>query len=67
MESFEASLSKWKDTWEEMVPGTRAGVRLYLSELVEMVSPALQSQSWRVKAQGAAAIATITENMGKHY
>lgn len=57
-------MSKWKETWEEMVPGTLAGVRLHLPELVEMVCPALQGQSWAVKRQGAAAIATITETLG---
>ena len=64
-ESLEVVTSKWKETWDEIVPGTQAGVRLHLPELVGVVCPALQSQSWLVKAQGAAAIATITENMSE--
>ncbi len=49
------------------MPGTSAGVRVHLAELVDIVCPALQSRSWPVKAQAAAAIATITENMGKGF
>lgn len=48
-----------------MVPGTHAGVRLHLPELVEEVCPALSSQSWAIKRQGAAAVATITETLGE--
>ena len=55
----------WEDTWGELVPGTESGIRLYLSELMEIVCPALEAQSWPIKAQGAAAIATIAEKMGK--
>lgn len=62
---LKAAVSKWEETWEEMVPGTLAGVKLHLPELVEVVCPALLSQSWAVKGQGAAAIATITETMGE--
>lgn len=58
-------MSKWKETWEEMVPGTQAGVRLHLAELVEMARTSLSSQSWSVKRQGAAAVATITETLGE--
>ena len=64
-EAFEALVSKWKEAWEEVVPGTAAGVRVHLAELVDVVCPALQSRSWPVKAQAAAAIATITKNMGE--
>ena len=65
VEAFEAIISKWKTCWEEMVPGTTAGVRLHLPELVGVVCPSLLSSSWAVKRQAAASIATITETMGK--
>ena len=58
-------MSKWKDTWEELVPGTQAGVRLHLTELMDVVCPSLGSQSWSIKRQAAAAVATITETLGK--
>ena len=65
IERFEAVVAKWKATWEELVPSTSAAVKLNLQELVEMVCFALQSQSWAVKKQGAAAIATIADTMGQ--
>ena len=58
-------MKMWEDTWGELVPGTESGIRLYLSELMEIVCPALEAQSWPIKAQGAAAIATIAEKMGE--
>ena len=45
--------------------GTESGIRLYLGELVGVVIPALSAQSWHIKAQGAAALATIAEKMGE--
>ena len=61
----EADIKVWKETWSELVPSTEAGIRLHLPELVAAVCPALESQSWAIKAQGASAIATITEKMSK--
>ena len=61
----EADIKLWKETWNELVPSTEAGIRLHLPELVDMVCPALEAQSWAIKAQGASAIATITEKMSE--
>ena len=61
----EADIRLWKETWDELVPSTEAGIRLHLSELVAAVCPALESQSWAIKAQGASAIATVTEKMSE--
>ncbi len=64
-ESFKAIISKWRASWDDITPSMQAGVRVHFTSLIEIVCPALQSQSWLVKTQGAAAIATITESMGK--
>ena len=61
----EADIKLWKETWNELVPSTESGIRLHLPEFVAMVCPALEAQSWDIKAQGASAIATITEKMSK--
>ena len=47
------------------MPSTEAGIRLHLPELVDLACPALEAQSWAIKAQGASAIATITEKMSE--
>ena len=40
-------------------PGSFGGIRLYMTELITITQKALQSQSWKIKAQGAAAMATV--------
>ncbi|TRZ18499.1 hypothetical protein HGM15179_008603 [Zosterops borbonicus] len=54
----------WTEVWQENVPGTQGGIRLYLQELIAITQKALQSQSWKMKAQGAAAMASIAKQTG---
>ncbi|NXR56874.1 ECM29 protein, partial [Hippolais icterina] len=54
----------WTEVWQENVPGTQGGIRLYLQELISITQKALQSQSWKMKAQGAAAMASIAKQTG---
>uniref|UniRef100_A0A671ME43 Proteasome-associated protein ECM29 homolog n=1 Tax=Sinocyclocheilus anshuiensis TaxID=1608454 RepID=A0A671ME43_9TELE len=58
-ESAEANL--WSEVWQEHVPGSFVGIRLYMTELIAITQRALQSQSWKMKAQGASAMATIAK------
>ena len=44
-----------------MIPGSFGGIRLYMTELIAITQKALQSQSWKMKAQGAAAMATVAK------
>lgn len=41
--------------------GSFGGIRLYMTELIAITQTALQSQSWKMKAQGAAAMATVAK------
>lgn len=41
--------------------GTHGGIRLYMPELIAITQKALQSQSWKMKAQGAAAMASLAK------
>ncbi len=61
-----AIVKLWEETWLDLVPSTKTGVKLYLSDLLDIACSALQAQLWRVKALGASSIATITESMGKY-
>uniref|UniRef100_A0A6J0TI89 Proteasome adapter and scaffold protein ECM29 isoform X1 n=2 Tax=Pogona vitticeps TaxID=103695 RepID=A0A6J0TI89_9SAUR len=54
----------WTEVWQENVPGTYGGIRLYMEELIAITQKALQSQSWKMKAQGAAAMASIAKQTG---
>ncbi|XP_027139117.1 proteasome adapter and scaffold protein ECM29 isoform X2 [Larimichthys crocea] len=58
-ESHDATL--WAEVWQENVPGSFGGIRLYMKELIAITQKALQSQSWKMKAQGAAAMATVAK------
>uniref|UniRef100_A0AAY4AG20 Ecm29 proteasome adaptor and scaffold n=1 Tax=Denticeps clupeoides TaxID=299321 RepID=A0AAY4AG20_9TELE len=58
-ERSDASL--WEEVWQEHVPGSFGGIRLYMTELIAITQKALQSQSWKMKAQGAAAMATVAK------
>ncbi|XP_043971020.1 proteasome adapter and scaffold protein ECM29 [Gambusia affinis] len=58
-ESHDATL--WSEVWQENVPGSFGGIRLYMTELITVTQKALQSQSWKMKAQGAAAMATVAK------
>ncbi|KAM8773100.1 proteasome adapter and scaffold protein ECM29 [Acanthopagrus schlegelii] len=58
-ESHDATL--WGEVWQENVPGSFGGIRLYMTELIALTQTALQSQSWKMKAQGAAAMATVAK------
>ncbi|XP_064200970.1 proteasome adapter and scaffold protein ECM29 [Anguilla rostrata] len=53
--------SLWAEVWQENVPGSFGGIRLYMTELIAITQKALQSQSWKMKAQGAAAMASIAK------
>ncbi|KAM3848880.1 proteasome adapter and scaffold protein ECM29 isoform 2-T2 [Vipera latastei] len=54
----------WSEVWQENVPGTYGGLRLYMEELITVTQKALQSPSWKMKAQGAAAMASIAKQTG---
>ncbi|KAI8774268.1 proteasome-associated protein ECM29 [Biomphalaria glabrata] len=56
--------SDWSDVWNEITPGTEAGIRLYLPEIVALLSSSIQSQAWSVKAQSARAMATVAQKLG---
>ncbi len=44
-----------------LILGSFGGIRLYMTELIAITQKALQSQSWKMKAQGAAAMATVAK------
>ena len=46
--------------------GTEGGIKLYLSEIVQLLQETLQSQSWTTKAQAAAAMSTVADKLGSN-
>lgn len=41
----------WEEVWNEITPGTEAGIRQHLVEIVALLDKALESPSWNMKAQ----------------
>ena len=56
-------LEVWDEVWTDGTPGTESGIRLYLREIVSLLSTALESQQWKMKAQAARAMGTIGSKM----
>ena len=56
-------LEVWDEVWLEGTPGTEAGIRLYLTEIMELLPLALTSQQWPVKAQAARAMGTVATKL----
>merc|ERR1719509_653959 len=57
-------LEVWQEVWSEGTPGSEGGIRLYLSELMELLPVALDSAQWSVKAQAARAMGTVVTKLG---
>ena len=56
-------LEVWDEVWTDGTPGTESGIRLYLKEIVSLLSTALESQQWKMKSQAARAMGTIGSKM----
>lgn len=61
----EPDMNIWDDVWFEITPGTESGIRLYLTEITEILSNCLESQMWNTKAQAATAIGSVAKKLGK--
>ncbi|TRY72263.1 hypothetical protein TCAL_11939 [Tigriopus californicus] len=60
----EELLQIFEEVWLDCTPGTEAGIRIYLKEIMSILSLAIESQQWKVKAQTARAISTIAKKLG---
>lgn len=60
------SFSLWEEVWLEITPGTEAGIRLYLTEIVDLLQETLKSQSWSTKVQAARALSTVADKQGSN-
>ncbi|XP_062509489.1 proteasome adapter and scaffold protein ECM29-like [Corticium candelabrum] len=54
----------WSEVWDDATPGTEGGLRLYLDDILSLVCPLLESQSWQTKSQAARAMETVAEKFG---
>lgn len=59
-------LEVWQEVWSDTTPGTEAGTRLYLPEIVGLLGVALDSPQWKVKAQAARAMGSVGSTLGSN-
>ncbi|XP_062591295.1 proteasome adapter and scaffold protein ECM29-like [Saccostrea cucullata] len=62
-EKTEKKTSVWEEVWLDATPGTEAGLRLYLEEIVSLLGDTITSQSWSTKAQAAAAMSSVASTL----
>ncbi len=60
----DAVLEIWEEVWSDNTPGTEGGIRLYLKEIVALLSAAAESQSWKLKAQACRAMGAAASKLG---
>ncbi|XP_076278491.1 proteasome adapter and scaffold protein ECM29 [Lasioglossum baleicum] len=60
----ENMVNLWTDLWNEITPGTEAGIMQNLETITELLQSSLESQSWTAKAQAANAVDTLAQKLG---
>jgi len=58
-------LDVWEEVWLDGTPGSEGGIRIYQSEIMELLPQGLGSNQWPVKAQAARAIGTVATKLGE--
>ncbi|XP_029040341.2 proteasome adapter and scaffold protein ECM29 isoform X1 [Osmia bicornis bicornis] len=54
----------WTDVWNEITPGTEAGIRQNVESITNILRSSLESASWHTKAQAANAVNTLAQKLG---
>ena len=60
----ESTVELWTDFWNEITPGTEAGIMQNLPAITNILQTTLKSASWTTKVQAANAVHTIALKSG---
>lgn len=60
----ESTVELWTDLWNEITPGTEAGIMQNLRAITDILHMALESASWTTKVQAANAVHTVALKSG---
>ncbi|KAL0121628.1 hypothetical protein PUN28_006856 [Cardiocondyla obscurior] len=60
----ESTVELWTDFWNEITPGTEAGIVQNLRAITDILHKALESASWTTKVQAANAVHTVALKLG---
>ncbi|CAK9831680.1 Proteasome adapter and scaffold protein ECM29 [Anthophora retusa] len=62
----ESMVELWIDLWNEITPGTEAGIKQNVEPITNILRLSLESSSWNAKAQAANAVHTLSEKLGSN-
>lgn len=60
----ESTVELWTDLWNDITPGTEAGIVQNLRAITDILRTTLESASWTTKVQAANAVHTIALKSG---
>lgn len=60
----ESTVELWTDFWNEITPGTEAGIVQNLRAITDILQVALEAASWTTKVQAANAVHTVALKSG---
>jgi len=60
----ESTVELWTDLWNEITPGTEAGIMQNLRAITDILHVTLESASWTTKVQAANAVHTVALKSG---
>ncbi|XP_032663557.1 proteasome adapter and scaffold protein ECM29 [Odontomachus brunneus] len=60
----ESTIELWTDLWNEITPGTEAGILQNLRSITDILHTTLESASWTTKVQAANAVYTVALKSG---
>ncbi|XP_043507485.1 proteasome adapter and scaffold protein ECM29 [Frieseomelitta varia] len=60
----ESMIDLWTELWNEITPGTEAGIKQNIEPITNILRVSLESSSWNTKAQAANAVHTLAQKLG---
>ncbi|XP_043596940.1 proteasome adapter and scaffold protein ECM29 isoform X1 [Bombus pyrosoma] len=60
----ESMMDLWTELWNEITPGTEAGIKQNIEPITNILRTSLESSSWNTKAQAANAVHTLAQKLG---
>lgn len=60
----ESIIDLWTELWNEITPGTEAGIKQNIEPITNILRVSLESSSWNTKAQAANAVHTLAQKLG---
>jgi len=57
----------WKETWDDLLPNSTNGIKLYFEQINTLLSQSLNSQSWNIRKQAAVSYSLIATTLSNFF